>query len=47
MITGSELEDVLKSAENWKGLSELGKMNWLSELETQVAQAMAWMMGYR
>ena len=47
MITGSELEDVLKSAENWKGLSELGQMRWLRELETQVAQAMAWMTGYR
>ena len=44
LIRGSMLEDILKKGENWKGLSEIGQMEWLLDLETLVAQSMNWQM---
>lgn len=43
LITGSRLEDILKSAEGFAGLSEIGKMEWLSEIEKQIAEALAYL----
>jgi hypothetical protein len=43
LITGSRLEDILKSAEGFAGLSEIGKMEWLSEIERQIAEALAYL----
>lgn len=43
LITGSRLEDILKSAEGFIGLSEIGKMEWLSEIERQIAEALAYL----
>ena len=42
LLTDSDLVDVLKNSENWQGLSDEGKMNWLSEIEDLVAQGMAY-----
>lgn len=39
LVHGSELENLLKAADTWNGLSEEGKMKWLSELEKMVAEA--------
>jgi hypothetical protein len=43
LITGSRLEDILKNAEGFIGLSEIGKMEWLSEIERQIAEALAYL----
>lgn len=44
LLQGSELMEILKSAESWKSLSEIGQMDWLLDLETLVAQSMGWKM---
>jgi hypothetical protein len=44
LIRGSKLEQILKSGENWVGLSSVGQMDWLLDLETLVAQSMNWQM---
>lgn len=44
VITGSQLENVLQNSDNWSGLSELGRMQWLEELNQQVAQAISYLM---
>lgn len=43
LITGSRLEEILKNAEGFIGLSEIGKMEWLSEIERQIAEALAYL----
>jgi hypothetical protein len=43
IISGTELEALLKDDRNWESMSKLGKMNWLDELTTLVAEAV----GYR
>lgn len=43
LVTGSELEQLLKQGEGWQALSQEGKMNWLSELETMVAEAVGYL----
>ena len=44
LIRGSKLEQILKAGENWVGLSSVGQMDWLLDLETLVAQSMNWQM---
>lgn len=43
LVHGSELENLLKAGEAWDSLSEEGQMNWLKELENQVAQAIGYL----
>ena len=43
LVTGSELEELLKSKDGFKGMSELGQMNWLNDLNKNVAQALSWL----
>lgn len=44
LIRGSALEQILQKGENWKGMSEIGQMNWLLDLETMIAESMNWRM---
>jgi hypothetical protein len=46
LLKESDLLEVLKTGEQWSGLSELDQMNWLKDLETLVAESMSWRMGY-
>lgn len=43
LIRGSRLEQILKSAENFNGMSKVQQMEWLKELEQQAAQAVVYM----
>lgn len=43
LVRGSKLEEILKESENFKGLSEIGKMEWLADLNTNVAQALSYL----
>lgn len=43
LVKFSELETLLKGGEAWTSLSQEGQMNWLSELEDQVAQGVAYL----
>lgn len=43
LIRGSDLETLLKDSENFKGMSELGKVKWLEELENNLAEALKWL----
>jgi streptomycin 6-kinase len=45
LITGSRLEEVLKDDANFTGMSTLEKVNWLNELNTNVAKALSWLQG--
>ena len=44
IVAGSELENLLKESANFEGMSYLQKMDWLSELEDNVAKAVQWLM---
>ena len=44
IVAGSELENLLKESANFEGMSYLQKMEWLSELEDNVAKAVQWLM---
>ena len=44
LIRGSMLEQILKDGEQWTGLSDIGQMNWLLDLETMIAESMNWRM---
>jgi hypothetical protein len=39
IVASSELENLLKESANFEGMSYLQKMEWLSELEDNVAKA--------
>ncbi len=43
LVKGSQLEALLKQGEGWKALSDESQMKWLKELETQVAEATAYL----
>ena len=43
LIRGSKLEEILKSSETFSGLSEIGQMEWLKELNANVASALAYL----
>lgn len=43
LIRGSRLEELLKSADGFDGMSKLKKMDWLNELNGNIAQALAWL----
>ena len=43
LVKGSQLEALLKQGEGWKALSDESQMTWLKELETQVAEATAYL----
>ena len=43
LIRGSRLEEVLQKAENFSGLSAIGKMEWLKDLETNIASALSYL----
>ena len=47
LVKGSELETLLKSTEGWSGLSEVGQMNWLQELQNIVALGFAYLSSNR
>ena len=43
LIRGSDLETLLQDSANFKGMSELGKVKWLEELENNLAEALKWL----
>ena len=43
LVRGSLLEDLLKSADGYKGMSEISKMEWLNETNNMIAQALAYL----
>ena len=43
ILSGTQLESLLKNDQNWEGMSKLGKMKWLEDLTTLIAEAT----GYR
>ena len=43
LIRGSKLEEILKRSETFSGLSEIGQMEWLKELNANVASALAYL----
>ena len=43
LINNSNLEEILKNSENFDGLSEQSKMNWMGELETQMKAAVSYL----
>lgn len=43
LVHGSELENLLKASDTWNGLSEVGKMVWLEELQKQVGEAVGFL----
>jgi hypothetical protein len=45
LIRGRRLEELLKSADGFDGMSKLKQMDWLNELNNNVAQALAWLEG--
>lgn len=42
LVHESELENLLKTTEGWEGLSQIGQMEWLKELNTLVSEGMAY-----
>jgi hypothetical protein len=45
LIRGSRLEELLKDEAGFSGMSKLKKMDWLNELNNNVALALAWLQG--
>ena len=43
LVRGSRLEQMLKNAESFQGMSKIQQMEWLKELQQQVAQAVLYM----
>lgn len=43
LVRGSKLEEILKNAETFEGLSQIGQMEWLKELNANVASALAYL----
>lgn len=43
LVRGSRLEQMLKSAEGFQGMSKIQQMDWLKELQQQAAQAVTYM----
>ena len=43
LLTDSRLSELLKDSANFEGLSKLGKMNWMNELNSNIAQALSWL----
>ena len=43
LIRGSRLEQILKNAEGFQGMSKIQQMDWLKELQQQAAQAIVYM----
>jgi hypothetical protein len=43
ILSGSRLEEILMSDASFSGMSTLEKMEWLSDLETNVAQAVSYL----
>ena len=39
LVRSSKLLEILQDSESWQGMSELGKVKWLNELETQLKAA--------
>ena len=43
LVRGSRLEDLLKSADGYEGMSEISKMEWLNDTNNMIAQALAYL----
>lgn len=43
LVTGSDLDAALKEKENFQGLSEYGKMDWLGTIEDDLATGLMWL----
>jgi hypothetical protein len=43
LLTGGELEDLLKESVGFEGMSKLEQMEWLNELNNNIAEALAWL----
>ena len=47
LVTGSDLDTLLKTGEGWQSLSKFGKMEWLNNLENLIAQAVGFLANNR
>ena len=43
LVRGSRLEELLKSAEGYAGMSEIAKMEWMNDTNNMIAQALAYL----
>jgi hypothetical protein len=43
LVRGSRLEEILRESENFTGMSEIAKMEWLNETNDMIAQALAYL----
>ena len=43
LVRGSRLEEILRKSENFTGMSEIAKMEWLNETNNMIAQALAYL----
>jgi hypothetical protein len=43
LVKGSELESLLKTADAFEGMSKIQKMDWLNQINNQIASALVWM----
>ena len=43
LVRGSRLEELLKSADAYQGMSEIGKMEWLNETNNLIAQGLSYL----
>ena len=43
LVRGSRLEEILRNSENFSGMSEIAKMEWLNETNNMIAQALAYL----
>ena len=43
LVKGSDLEGILKDAENFEGLSALQQLDWFRNMETNIAAALSWL----
>ena len=43
LVRGSRLEELLKSSEGYKGMSEIAKMEWMNDTNKLIAQALAYL----
>ena len=43
LVRGSRLEEILKNSDNFTGMSEIAKMEWLNDTNNMIAQALAYL----
>jgi hypothetical protein len=43
LVRGSRLEQILRDSENFTGMSEIAKMEWMNDTNNMIAQALAYL----